>query len=253
MRAPETSARRAGWLSLGHLAEDAERIGRRRLRLDCELRQTGAGKRRQSDLAFEKGLLQSDLLLLAGEPRNLDIDVGALVKRALLEHRLRLLRNRARLLQPRLQAGELARQEGLLRKQGANLASRGRNPRVELPVELLARCLLDRDAALVAIENREVDGELRAKAKSVAREADAGTVDDNRQIWKLRQDRLADLSVLGAIPILQCNKIRAPVGQGRQLAANRGRIDARHIGRGHQGKFCAGLETEQCIELVPPA
>jgi hypothetical protein len=79
-----TPARRAGRLSLGHLAEDAERIGRRRLRLDSELRHTGAGKRRQSGLAFEERLSQSDLLELAGEPRNLDINVGALVERALL-------------------------------------------------------------------------------------------------------------------------------------------------------------------------
>jgi hypothetical protein len=84
---------------------------------------------------------------LAGEPRNLDINVGALVERALLERRLGLLRNCTRLLQPRLQTGELTRQEGLLRKQGANLAGRARNPRVELPVELLTGCLLDRDAA----------------------------------------------------------------------------------------------------------
>jgi len=65
--------------------------------------------------------------------------------------------------------------------------------------------------ALVAIEDREVDGELRAEGKSVARGAGAGAVDAKRQIRELRQDCLPDLRILGPVAILQRNKIGAPV------------------------------------------
>jgi hypothetical protein len=66
---------------LGHLADEAERIGQWRLRRDCELRHTGADEGRQPDLAFEQDLLQSDLLLLAGEKRNFDSRVDGRRKR----------------------------------------------------------------------------------------------------------------------------------------------------------------------------
>ena len=100
-------------------------------------------------------------------------------------------------------------------------------------MQLLARCMLYRDIALVVIlKIGNSKAHLRAQIADVGVVAAAGYAE--AQIGKLRQDCGSQFGVLRAITELECDQVGPPLGQRGQRQRHGFRVPRRQVRRGTQ-------------------
>ncbi len=190
-------------------------------------RHAGADQRRDRHPPLQQGLLDRDDLLSLGKARADQIDIAALIDIAGPEGSLGCRRNLARARQLAADAIELIRQKVDLGDHGAYLSYRFRQSGGIFVVQLLPGCCFDSDIALVLIEDRQLQRDLRPEVADIGVVAAAGDAD--RQVGKARQDCGAQLRVLRAVAQLQRYQIGSVLRQRRQFPLHRLRVPRRKI------------------------
>ena len=181
------------------------------LRRHRDRRHAGADQRGDRHLLLQQRLLDGhDFLLLCETGRN-QINVAALIEIAGLEGRFRLCRGVQRDSEIASHGCELTEQQVDLRRHGAHLSRSRTQACGVFVVQLLARRPLDRNVALVLVEDRQLQAHLRAYVAYIRIVAAAGYAEG--QIGKLRQDGGPQLGVLRTITELKCDQVGSSLGQ----------------------------------------
>ena len=143
---------------------------------------------------------------------------------------------------------ELTRQQIDLRHHRADLPGRGGQAGGVFVVQLLPGRRLDRDVALVPVEDRQFQRDLRAKVADVGVVAAAGHAE--HQVGEARQDRGPQLGILRAVTKLQRHQVGTPLAPASAAPAPRHPRSTAGCPASGPAAADIGRETQQRIELV---